>query len=454
MSKYLDQDGLLYFWQKIKAKLAGKVDVVSGKGLSTNDYTTAEKEKLAGLSNYTLPTASSNTKGGVKIGTGLTMTGEVLSANAMGGASASGAGSAGMVPAPAAGANTKYLKGDGTWDTPSDYKVHATRGNATDADRYLVTLESLPDGTFGSDVTDVLTAGTVKVNFNTGRLTATSFAGDGSNINGLDMGNVNKGQLAPGYIQPLTANKIAYGVFDVERIPDLAASKITSGTFDAARIPVMTGASSSAAGAQGAVPAPAAGAQAKFLRGDGTWQSVSTSDTKVNVTLATTSKAYLLGTTATPTATAAGTTAVADTGVYLDTTAGKLTATSFAGSGALLTSLNASNISSGTIAAARLPAASASAAGAMSAADYKKLAAFGAASTYALKTDITNMYKHKGSVATESALPTTGNTAGDVYNVTSTGMNYVWTGDAWDALGEIFSIDSITNSEIDTILAA
>ena len=32
--------------------LAGKVDKVTGKGLSENDYTTAEKTKLAGLSNY------------------------------------------------------------------------------------------------------------------------------------------------------------------------------------------------------------------------------------------------------------------------------------------------------------------------------------------------------------------------------------------------------------------
>jgi hypothetical protein len=33
-----------------------KVDKVAGKGLSTNDYTTAEKQKLAGLSNYSHPT--------------------------------------------------------------------------------------------------------------------------------------------------------------------------------------------------------------------------------------------------------------------------------------------------------------------------------------------------------------------------------------------------------------
>ena len=34
---------------KIKSALGGKVDVVSGKGLSTNDYTSAEKQKLSGI---------------------------------------------------------------------------------------------------------------------------------------------------------------------------------------------------------------------------------------------------------------------------------------------------------------------------------------------------------------------------------------------------------------------
>jgi hypothetical protein len=50
-------------------------------------------------------------------------------------------------------------------------------------------------------------------------------------------------------------------------------------------------------------------------------------DTKVNVTLATTTKAYLLGTSTTPTSTAQAVTSVADTGVYLDTTTGGLCAT-------------------------------------------------------------------------------------------------------------------------------
>lgn len=47
--KYLDYDGLKYFAQQIKAKLNNKVDKVTGKGLSTNDYTTDEKDKLAGI---------------------------------------------------------------------------------------------------------------------------------------------------------------------------------------------------------------------------------------------------------------------------------------------------------------------------------------------------------------------------------------------------------------------
>lgn len=44
-----------------------KVDKVSGKGLSTNDYTDADKNKLSKLGNYELPVAATNTLGGVKV---------------------------------------------------------------------------------------------------------------------------------------------------------------------------------------------------------------------------------------------------------------------------------------------------------------------------------------------------------------------------------------------------
>lgn len=46
---YLDNNGLLYFWQALKTLLAGKVDTVSGKGLSENDFTTTLKNKLDGI---------------------------------------------------------------------------------------------------------------------------------------------------------------------------------------------------------------------------------------------------------------------------------------------------------------------------------------------------------------------------------------------------------------------
>lgn len=66
---FLDDAGLNRLWQHIIAHLGKKVNVVEGKGLSTNDYTTTEKDKLAGIedgaNNYTLPVASS-TLGGVK----------------------------------------------------------------------------------------------------------------------------------------------------------------------------------------------------------------------------------------------------------------------------------------------------------------------------------------------------------------------------------------------------
>lgn len=72
MAKFLDENGLLYLWSKIKSAFVAKE---AGKGLSTNDYTNAEKEKLSGIeagaNNYTLPKASASTLGGIKVGAGL-----------------------------------------------------------------------------------------------------------------------------------------------------------------------------------------------------------------------------------------------------------------------------------------------------------------------------------------------------------------------------------------------
>lgn len=78
------------------------------------------------VSQYNLPIASANDLGGIKVGSNLSIdsgTG-VLSAtdttySDFTGATTQQAGAAGLVPAPTTSDPEKYLKGDGTWDTPT-----------------------------------------------------------------------------------------------------------------------------------------------------------------------------------------------------------------------------------------------------------------------------------------------------------------------------------------------
>ena len=49
MKKYMDENGLLYFWNKLKVHLENKVNKVDGKGLSTNDYTDSDKNKVSSI---------------------------------------------------------------------------------------------------------------------------------------------------------------------------------------------------------------------------------------------------------------------------------------------------------------------------------------------------------------------------------------------------------------------
>lgn len=80
-----------------------------------------------------------------------------------------------------------------------------------------------------------------------------------------------------------------------------------------------------------------------------------------------------------------------------------------------------------------------------------------------INTKMASVYRYKGSVATYADLPSSGNTAGDVYDVQSSGVNYAWTGTAWDALGAYVDTSlywakselvAMTTSEINTILNA
>ena len=138
MAKFLDTAGLTYLWGKIKDALFEKVDKVSGKGLSTNDYTTAEKNKLTGIetgaNKYVHPSYTAKTNGLYKVTvdaaghvsgttpvtktdiTGLGIPASNTTYSDFKGATANAAGTHGLVPAPAKGDTGKLLSGKGTWE--------------------------------------------------------------------------------------------------------------------------------------------------------------------------------------------------------------------------------------------------------------------------------------------------------------------------------------------------
>ena len=137
-------------------------------------------------------------------------------------------------------------------------------------------------------------------------------------------------------------------------IPNLDASKITTGTVDRNRLPEFAGDHS------GLVPSSSSYDSTKFLRGDGEWASPVDCAIRINTAATASTAVYPLicannaspsssycyeGAIPTPTARRA----------TLNMGTGELTAASFSGSGASITNLDASNISSGTVPVACIP---------------------------------------------------------------------------------------------------
>ena len=91
----------------------------------------------------------------------------------MTGATADAAGKAGLVPAPAAGAQAKYLRGDGTWQYPNNDKASQT--NTTTSAEYRVLLSNAANDTTETAVLRKSTKFTA--NPSTGTMTATTFKG-------------------------------------------------------------------------------------------------------------------------------------------------------------------------------------------------------------------------------------------------------------------------------------
>lgn len=78
------------------------------------------------------------------------------------------------------------------------------------------------------------------------------------------------------------------------------------------------------------------------------------------------------------------------------------------------------------------------------------LAGYGIEDAYT-KTEVdakvSSVYKYKGSVANEAALPQEDQVIGDVYNVEDTGMNVAWDGTKWDKLGSTVDLSAYMTTE-------
>lgn len=164
----------------------------------------------------------------------------------MGAATSSTAGKAGLVPAPAAGKQASFLRGDGTWVVPTNTtyaKANTSTlglvmiGYAENGKNYPVELDGSGKMFVNVPWTDTNTTYSV-----VGANGTTGLVKNGSTVTS-----------ASGY----TACPIVSGV---------PYYKDTNTTYAN-----MKAATASAAGAAGLVPAPAAGEQTSFLRGDGTW---------------------------------------------------------------------------------------------------------------------------------------------------------------------------------------
>lgn len=275
---------------------------------------------------YTLPAATGTTLGGVKVGSNITNSSGTISltkANvtaalgytpptqdtntwiALKGATSSEAGTAGYAPAPSAGASNRYLRSDGTWAVPPD--TNTTYSNATSSTAGLMSSAdkakldgiapsannySLPDATtsvkggvkVGSGIS--VSGGTISTSLSNLGVTATAaelnyMDGVTSNVQSQlnsklsTSGNAASAtkatqdsagqQINTTYVKSVTASGRTVTVTKGDgKTSTFQTQDTTYGN--------MGGASTSAAGRAGLVPAPSQGNANRYLRSDGTWQ--------------------------------------------------------------------------------------------------------------------------------------------------------------------------------------
>lgn len=232
-------------------------------------------------------------------GTNIQINGTTISAtdttySAFTGATSQDAGVAGLVPAPAAGDNMKYLSGDGTWKTINTSSVTVFFYNYNDPTaRALYSDSAMTTAVRGVDVEAAFYRGKVIVYYKNRpngniyveatNLEYSRWVPDNIRIwMAMVSGTYTPSTDCFYYSDKMTttcsrgtttlqAPLIAGSNISIFNGPDGPIISATDTTYSA-----FTGATSSVAGSAGLVPAPTTSDPDKFLKGDGTWGAVTT----------------------------------------------------------------------------------------------------------------------------------------------------------------------------------
>lgn len=372
LTKLIDINLLAYFKSKLDLLFASKVDKVDGKGLSSNDYTSAEKTKLSGIA----AGAQANVLEGIqRNGTSVAITNKIANISVPTKTSDLTNDSNFAVDASYVHTDTNYTadeksKLSGIAAGAQVNKIEAIKVNGS-AQTITSKTVSITVPTKTSDLTNdsnlVVDAAYVHTdnNYTSTEKTKLSGIATGAQVNVIESVKVN------GTAQSVTSKAVNITV-------PTKTSDITndSGFITAADVPEGAAASTTSPKMDGTA---AVGTETAFARGD----HVHPKDT---------SKANLASPTFTgepkaPTAAAGtNTTQIATTAFVTTAVSGK------ANSADVYTKTEVDNL-------------------------------------------VTGALHYKGTKATVAALPSTGNKTGDMWHVTADGGEYAWNGTAWEEMG-------------------
>ena len=205
-----------------------------------------------------------------------------------GAASASAGGTNGLVPAPTSGKHTSFLRGDGQWVVPTDTNTASAVSNILAGSNSGTAITYAPysaqQDKLSFDIGTTNPKRTDRLNLN-GYLYATKLYSGGTEVevkgHSHNYDNYNHFKLRGGTgsaadsaaTTNITSGKTitvkGTGGTTVSHADGVITINSTNTTYG-----VFGGASSSAAGSQGLVKAPAQGDQNKVLRGNGNWDTV------------------------------------------------------------------------------------------------------------------------------------------------------------------------------------